>query len=112
MRSSSIWFVSACLSNSARVWSHKASIRFHKRSKFWDAGLTVPTDETLSSLGSSESGRVVGNEDSGSEDGDELGIGGIEGLLHSKKVLSDSVPSNPDSDNSGKEDSGDSSGGD
>ena len=105
MRSSSIQFVPACPSNSARVQSHKASIRFCKRSKFWDAGLTVPTDETLSSLGSSESGGVVGNEASGSEDGDELGIGGTEGPSHSEKVPSDG-------DNSGEEGSGDSSGGD
>ena len=72
----------------------------------------MPTDETLSSLGSSESGGVVGNEASGSEDGDELGIGGTEGPSHSEKVLSDGVPSDPDSDNSGEEGSGDSSGGD
>ena len=79
MRSSSIQFVPACPSNSAMVQSCKALSRFHKRSKFWDAGLTVLTNETLSSLGSSVSGRVVGNEDSGGEDGDELGIGGTEG---------------------------------
>ena len=112
MRSSSIWFAPACPSNSARVQSCKASIRFHKRSKFWDAGLTVLTGGTLSSLGSSESGGVVGNEASGSEDGDELDIGGTEGPSHSEKVLSDSVPSDPDGDNSDKEGSGDSSGGD
>ena len=112
MRSSSIRFVPACPSNSARVRSRKASIRFRKRSKFWDAGLTVPTDETLSSLGSSESGGVVGNEDSGGEDGDELGIGGTEGPSHSEEIPSDGVPSNSDGDNSSKEGSGDSSGGD
>ena len=69
------------------------------------------TGGTLSSLGSSESGGVVGNEASGSEDGDELGIRGTEGSSCSEEVLSDSVPSNPNSDNSSKEGSGDSSGG-
>ena len=112
MRSSSIQFVPACPSNSVRVRSRKASIRFCKRSKFWDAGLTVLTDETLSSLGSSASGRVVGNKDSGSEDGDELGIGGTEGSSRSEEIPSDGVPSNPDGDNSSEEGSGDSSGGD
>ena len=72
----------------------------------------MPTDETLSSLGSSESGGVVGNEDSGGEDGDKLGIGETEGPSCSEEIPSDSVPSDPDSDNSSKEGSGDSSGGD
>ena len=70
------------------------------------------TDETLTSLGSSASGGVVGNEDSDDEDGDELGIRGTEGSSCSEEVPSDSVPSNPNSDNSSKEGSGDSSGGD
>ena len=107
MRSLSIWFVPICPSNSVRVQSCKALIRFHKRSKFWNTGLTVLTDETLSLLGSSESSRVVGNEDSDSEDGDKLGIEETEDPLHSEKVSSD-----PDGDNSSKKGSGDSSGGD
>ena len=72
----------------------------------------MPTDKTLSLLGSSEPSRVVGNKDSGSEDRDELGIRETEGLSSSEKVLSNSVLSDPDGDNSDKEGSGDSSGGD
>ena len=70
------------------------------------------TDETLSSLGSSVSGGVVGNEDSDSEDGNELDIGRTEGPSHSEEIPSDSVPSNLDGDNSSKKGSGNSSGGD
>ena len=69
------------------------------------------TDETLTSLGSSASGGVVGNEDSDGEDGDELDIRGTESSSCSEEVPSDSVPSNPNSDNSSKEGSSDSSGG-
>ena len=56
----------------------------------------MPTDEILSSLGSSVSGGVVGNEDSDSEDGNKLDIGRTEGPSHSEEIPSDSVPSNPE----------------